>query len=396
VWGFCQRNGNSTPSIVQQVHGSNNVGATGVTLSLPNNPTPGNMLFISVFGKNSMVITIPAGFTPLLTFGAYSSGQMEELPNTGFQEIGGFYRIVAFGDGKNYPITWSANDTEHCSIYEISGVQAISKAADGGGVNSSAFSQYTWADPSGADTGKSQLIIMPMPTAASTHRTITLNGWTKDHDFDGTFHSGTMLHAYTGDGATQPAVTDANECGFVAWKFLGSHFSALAGPLANAFAELPFTDFMPGQTIGVRASVLQQVAKNIREAMGTPEFFGPYLKNSGDTIALPVSPNDGYTYSRDECEYLWTFANTGPGGDSTDRLNLASAYIDSSGVVHILQYRLASGASNWATDTDGQLRILVFARREATHVFATQAPVVPTDATSTTNDSSGSFLVNGT
>jgi len=39
-------------------------------------------------------------------------------------------------------------------------------------------------------------------------------------------------------------------------------------------------------------------------AVRTEEFWG-YYKN-GETVALPVSPADGYAYAREELRYVWS------------------------------------------------------------------------------------------
>jgi hypothetical protein len=49
---------------------------------------------------------------------------------------------------------------------------------------------------------------------------------------------------------------------------------------------------------------------NAKFGLVRPEFFnGLYV--DGETVALPVSPVDGYTYSRDELVYMWRYAYTG-------------------------------------------------------------------------------------
>jgi len=86
--------------------------------------------------------------------------------------------------------------------------------------------------------------------------------------------------------------------------------SATPGSLsrADSFAEVLLQDFMPGGT--ERASNVLQVKRNADEAVLTPEFFGPTDYGNGDTIPVPTSPVDGYTYDRSELTYIWSWSNT--------------------------------------------------------------------------------------
>jgi hypothetical protein len=168
---------------------------------------------------------------------------------------------------------------------------------------------------------------------------------------------------------------------------------SVSGDIANDFAEIPDTTFFPGNPL--RASIMKQIAANIREAEATPEFFGPVNYNDGDTVPLPVSPVDAYAYTRDEISYVWDWADIGPDSLSTDRLNMAVGHVDSaSGAVSIDMYRYASGGSNWHLEHTGSIRVLVFARRETSNP-AVSAPTVTAQAGSVTDDSDGSITVDG-
>jgi hypothetical protein len=95
-------------------------------------------------------------------------------------------------------------------------------------------------------------------------------------------------------------------------------------------------------------------------------------------VAIPTSAIDGYVYSRTELMYIWTFANTGPdASDNNDRMNLDAAFVDSTGNVTINSYRLRSGGNDTVLQHDGTLRVIVFAKRDAEHTYAVQAPVAP-------------------
>ena len=85
--------------------------------------------------------------------------------------------------------------------------------------------------------------------------------------------------------------------------------SGISG-IANAFAEIDSETFMPGHDL--RASTLLQLNKNIREAVCSPEFFGPANYHDGATIPIPTSALDGYVYSRARMAYVWDWAHTTP------------------------------------------------------------------------------------
>jgi hypothetical protein len=159
-----------------------------------------------------------------------------------------------------------------------------------------------------------------------------------------------------------------------------------------AFTELASSTFLPGATL--RASTMLTLQRNSRAALLVPEFFGPTTHVDGDVIALPTSPIDGYVYTRAELTYIWDWNNTGPDSFGTDRLNLASASIDSSGTVHILNYRFISGGTNWHTETSGSLKVLVVGKRDASYSIPA-APAAQPAGGAVVDDSSGVETVNG-
>lgn len=132
----------------------------------------------------------------------------------------------------------------------------------------------------------------------------------------------------------------------------------------TSFAELPDSIFASGSTC--RASNVQQINKNINQAICTPEFFGPTNYSNGNNIALPTSPLDGYTYARSELTYIWDWANTGPAANATGRLSLVHGSIDGSGNVTVSDYRLNSGASAAALVHEGTMRVIVVGKRSTT------------------------------
>jgi hypothetical protein len=135
-------------------------------------------------------------------------------------------------------------------------------------------------------------------------------------------------------------------------------------PLANSFAEIPLTEFIPGHSL--RASTVLAIKKNVDEAVLTPEFFGPTVHANGDTIALPVSAVDGYTYARSELTYIWTWADTTPAPGTHVRVPLFFGYVNpTTGVLTLECFRLPPGGP--IIDDDNSLcraTVIVMARRQ--------------------------------
>lgn len=148
------------------------------------------------------------------------------------------------------------------------------------------------------------------------------------------------------------------------------------GSVADNFAELPVETFYPGETL--RASTMQQLNENIKQSVCTPEFFADEYGN-GDTVDLPVSPIDGYTYSRDELMYVWDWVSTGPSASSSSRISFQKGGISTLGVVSIDKYRLTSGASNVTLVHEGTIRVITIARRGVTQIPTPPAVVFPPD-----------------
>jgi hypothetical protein len=178
--------------------------------------------------------------------------------------------------------------------------------------------------------------------------------------------------------------------------------SSLSGLAVGSFTEIDPSSFYPGQSL--RASTMRLIADNCREAMLTPEFFGPVAYADADTIPLPTSTVDGYAYSRAELQYVWEWSDTTNASGSHLRVPIFYASINqSTGVVTLNVWRLPPGGP-W-TDTDNtraRITVLVIAHRERSHPSVSiQSIVAPSDATTSTIDDSSaaadisSFLVNG-
>lgn len=180
--------------------------------------------------------------------------------------------------------------------------------------------------------------------------------------------------AFPADGATVTGVTYG---GFTVvsetFTDLGCECCPVADPPEGPFddfTELDQFTFFPGQPL--RASTLEVLNKNILEATLSPEIFPPVVYHNGDIVPLPISPVDGYHYSREELTYLWNWNNTGP--ESEIRLPIFSGFVFNSagafssvpGFVHTQVFRLPAGHPPEAT-TDGSLRVIVIGSRQAQH-----------------------------
>lgn len=134
--------------------------------------------------------------------------------------------------------------------------------------------------------------------------------------------------------------------------------------LANAFAEVDEGSFVPGSTL--RASSVLQIKKNIDEATLTPEFFGVYEFQTGDTVSLPVSPVDGYTYSREELTYFWSWNAVRPAvGTGNVRIPIFYGGVNqSTGVVNLACWRLTD---HYVDDDnfDCHIKMVIVGRRNA-------------------------------
>lgn len=143
-----------------------------------------------------------------------------------------------------------------------------------------------------------------------------------------------------------------------------------AGPF-NDFTELDQALFFPGATL--RSSTVDRLNKNILEATLSPEFFNSGNFSQNGIVPLPVSPVDGYAYSRSELTYLWNWNNTGP--ESDIRLPIFGAHIDASGVVHLDVWRLPPGTFPRQTD-DGSLHVIAVGSRQAQQPEVVDVPSV--------------------
>jgi hypothetical protein len=149
---------------------------------------------------------------------------------------------------------------------------------------------------------------------------------------------------------------------------------------ATGFEELNPATFYPGESL--TATTLRQIADNVREAVCTPEFFGPTTYGNGTFVSLPVSPIDGYQYSRSELTYIFEWSDTTNGTGSNLRLPAFSGGVDPlTGEVSLVTFRLPPGGP--IVDDDNALSrvnvITVAVRQRQAGSTSSPAPNPPSD-----------------
>lgn len=141
-------------------------------------------------------------------------------------------------------------------------------------------------------------------------------------------------------------------------------------PLSNTFSDVDVYDFMPGNVL--KASDVSKIGLNCNESALSPEVFGPFTKMDGDTVSLPVSDVDGYTYARSELAYLWEWSDTTPtSAGHTMRTAILSASVNNSnGVCSVKVYNLADGGPIVQEGTGfATIRVIVIAMRQQQVTF---------------------------
>lgn len=176
----------------------------------------------------------------------------------------------------------------------------------------------------------------------------------------------------------------------------GDSGSLTDGHVRDNFAEIDESEFMPGSPMA--GHLIQQLNENIRQAAYSPEVFGPFTKGDGDTISLPTSLIDGYTYARNELFYIWEWSDTTNQTGTHLRTPLWYGDIDqSTGTVTLAAWRLAAGGPILDdNNTLCRIRVTVIATRKITHTVVTGSTTnAPSDAGSAQADILPSFSVNG-
>jgi hypothetical protein len=126
----------------------------------------------------------------------------------------------------------------------------------------------------------------------------------------------------------------------------------------------------------------QRVIENAKFGITRPEFFVAKYIN-GDTVVLPTSVVDGYTYSREELSYVWHFALTGgtspanngaPTGKGAIRYMNSSVDMLTGKVLTSVEYLVADGSAPQVT-SDGTLEVCTIATRRLTSLVVSPSPI---------------------
>ena len=140
------------------------------------------------------------------------------------------------------------------------------------------------------------------------------------------------------------------------------------------FADLPDTALTAGTN--ALGSQIAKISQNAALGMCRIEFFQGVYKN-GDTVALPISPVDGYQYARNELIYIWAIYSSADVSDGWISGPAALWYCEwnvdqvTGDVLCDENYR-SDGAAG--VSTDGWLQIFTIAQRQKNALTVSVAP----------------------
>lgn len=148
-------------------------------------------------------------------------------------------------------------------------------------------------------------------------------------------------------------------------------------PYAPGFADVPDSALAAEQyAMGVH---LGRIVENAAMGMVRPEVFVTKQIN-GDTVPLPVSPVDGYVYSRNELIYMWgihNLVNPKTGVVSDDWLNFwfGQWFVNQdTGKVTIEKWESRNDAAHKTQTNDGELFVYTIAQRRKTTMYMAAQP----------------------
>ena len=124
---------------------------------------------------------------------------------------------------------------------------------------------------------------------------------------------------------------------------------------------------------------LGKISENAKFAMVRTEVFSGIYSN-GQTVALPISPIDGYVYSRSELIYFWTICNsTSPSThwiSAADSLFYCEWNVDQTtgDVASYEVYRRSGNHANVTGTNDGMLQVWTVAQRQLTNLVMAASP----------------------
>lgn len=251
---------------------------------------------------------------------------------------------------------------------------------------------------------QTDLLTYTMDTAHDYYLMVVYTGSFSYQLFQGSVNTNTPPISYnSGDLSAVTTIPALTFSGSV-WDTVAAILFNIVDPtLANSFVEVPLNNFMPGQPL--LASSVNQIAKNVQEGCYAVEFFGPTNHVNGDTIALPTSPQDGYTYNRDELFYIWNWHDT---GTADIRVFAFGASISAAGVIATFVWHCGTGgpphcwpSGPWggSKPADGSIDVMVIACRARHNPQGGSNSVVvnnpPTDSELLGYGGSGGYTING-
>ena len=232
---------------------------------------------------------------------------------------------------------------------------------------------------------------------------VLTNGYLCYTDMSGLINTNTQQNyiVVTGDISGNSTITSM---GLIADStrsnvFQAIHINITGDTVANEFQELPLTDevavFVPGNVLTY--PYMTQLAQNVKEGAYAIEYFGPVNHVNGDTVALPVSPVDGYTYSRSELLYIWQWHDT---GNPIIRLFGFGASISSAGVVNLFVYHVNGGDPITLDTVGASLDVVTIGVRshitsQSNNPSSSNTGNPPSDLNSLAFGGVGGFTING-
>lgn len=140
------------------------------------------------------------------------------------------------------------------------------------------------------------------------------------------------------------------------------------------FTEVPDASFATGSAAS--DSAFKSLNDATKFAAVRNEQFRGYYRN-GETVVLPVSPVDGYAYSRAECLYSWSWFFTGSAPGPCNGIEVPPLQGSTTGAGTVLQLNayvdqstgaVATTVGYWKTTqqntTDGILCVVTHAQRQ--------------------------------
>jgi hypothetical protein len=163
-------------------------------------------------------------------------------------------------------------------------------------------------------------------------------------------------------------------------------------PAYNVFSGAEFMTGQPLMGPSGGSNTGAQLAENVNNAAVRPEFFLRTGLSGGGSVPVATSPVSAYTYTRSETMNIWTIADTGTFGSSTDAaLRLMLFYVDpATGLVSSrIDYNTGGGS---VTTRNGSFAVTEVAARQGNVLLAGVA-VIPTIGTPTPVGPGGGNIV---